>query len=41
LNFKTLTTIKAPHQENFFFPYNCNNLTIREVTLTKIFSTNY
>jgi hypothetical protein len=41
LNFKTLKTIKAPHQKNFFFPFNCYDLAIREVTLTKVFSTHY
>jgi hypothetical protein len=41
LNFKTLTMIKAPHQKNFFFPFNCYDLAIREVALAEIFSTIY
>jgi hypothetical protein len=41
LNFKTLTTIWALHQKNFFFPFNCYNLAIRAVTLNEIFFTNY
>jgi hypothetical protein len=36
-----LTTIRALHEINFFFPFNCYNLAIHEVTLTEIFSTNY
>jgi hypothetical protein len=35
-----LTTIRAPHQKNFFFSFNCYNLAIRVVTWTEIFSTN-
>jgi hypothetical protein len=31
----------APHQKNFFFPFNCYNLAIREVTLSEVFLTNY
>jgi hypothetical protein len=41
LNFKTLTTIRDPHQKDFFFPFNCYNLAIRAATLTEIFSKNY
>jgi hypothetical protein len=26
----------APHQKNFFFPFNCYNLAIHVVTLTEI-----
>jgi hypothetical protein len=36
-----LTTVGTPHQNNFFFPFNCFNLAIREVTLIEIFSTKY
>jgi hypothetical protein len=40
IEFQTLTTIQALYQENFFFPFNCYNLAILEVTLTKMFSIN-
>jgi hypothetical protein len=30
--------IKAPHQKNFFFPFNCYDLAICEVALAEIFS---
>jgi hypothetical protein len=33
--------MKATHQKNFFTRFNYYNLTIREVTLTEIFSTKY
>jgi hypothetical protein len=41
IEFQKLKTTRAPYQKNFFFPFNCYNLAIREVTLTEIFSTNY
>jgi hypothetical protein len=33
MNFKTLTTIQAPHQKYFFFSFNNYNLAIHVVTL--------
>jgi hypothetical protein len=41
LNFTTSTMIMAFHKKNFFFPFNCYNLAICEVTLSEIFPTNY
>jgi hypothetical protein len=35
-----LTTTKAPYPKNLFFLFNCYELAIHEVTLTKSFSTN-
>jgi hypothetical protein len=36
-----LKTTMAPYQKNFFFPFNCYNLSIHVVTLIEIFSPNY
>jgi hypothetical protein len=33
---RVLTTIRATHQKNFSFLFNCHNLAIREVILTEI-----